>query len=559
MSNPASDYNEDIRSRGAAANYIAGGSPYLPSNTGLKVPLEAVIAVHSDAGAKNYKTIIGTLGISTTVKPDGTTHFPSGVSRTTSIDLSTAILSSISDNLSKQWNTNWTRRDVWDRNYGESRIPDIPSIILEMFSHQNYTDFTFAHDPIFKQSMARAIYKGILTYVGGQHGETDCIVQPLAINSFAARLDKDQDMACLSWKPTVDTLSQNAKPVGYIVYTRMDNGDFDNGSYVDGYTTYNCAIQKGVRYDFKVTAINEGGESADSEILSVYSAPGAKKKVMIVNGFTRLSGPARVETSKKLGFDLDQDFGVPDHYTAAYAGRQQCFDRSKYGKEGKGALGYGGNELEGKFIGGNTFDYPVIHGAAIAACNTYSYESSSRQAWVDHYKKWRDIDAIDYIAGAECDAPHNLVHFKAFDEETRKAITYYLNKGGNLLVSGCYIGADAKTKEEKDFIQNTLKFEHGGNARVDNTNMVNGLGLDIPVHRGLKPEFYPVQAPDILNPTDPNAFPAFAYWGGGSAGIAYPGNDYRLVAMGFPFASISDPQIQAQAIEAILHFLFEKK
>jgi hypothetical protein len=29
--------------------------------------------------------------------------------------------------------------------------------------------------------------------------------------------------------------------------------------------------------------------------------------------------------------------------------------------------------------------------------------------------------------------------------------------------------------------------------------------------------------------------------------------------MGFPFASISDPQIQAQAIEAILHFLFEKK
>jgi hypothetical protein len=57
-----------------------------------------------------------------------------------------------------------------------------------------------------------------------------------------------------------------------------------------------------------------------------------------------------------------------------------------------------------------------------------------------------------------------------------------------------------KTKEEKDFIQNTLKFEHGGNARVDNTNMVNGLGLDIPVHRGLKPEFYPVQAPTSSTP-----------------------------------------------------------
>jgi hypothetical protein len=289
----------------------------------------------------------------------------------------------------------------------------------------------------------------------------------------------------------------------------------------------------------------------------VYAAEGAKKKILLVNGFYRLSGPARVETSTQFGFDLDQDFGVPDKYTAAFAGRQLCFDRSKFGREKEGALGFCGNELEGKIIGGNTFDYPSRHGAAIAALNVYSYESASREAWLGGDVDLSQIAAIDYIAGAECDAPQNLLPFKTFDAETRRALTSYLNDGGALLVSGCYLGSDAKTTEEKAFLRETLKCEFAGTARCDSTEMVSGLGLEIPVHRGIISECYPIQSPDILTPTDSLAFPAFAYYGGGSAGVAYGGADYRLVAMGFPFESIKDKKIQIQAIEAILRFLTE--
>ena len=557
MKKKHTDYSDDIRARGAMANHLAGGSTYLPDSAGLRVPLDAVVAVHSDAGAKDAKTIIGTLGIATTVKPGGVVDFPCGMSRKTSLDLATSVVTSISQNLSKKWNTDWTQREVWDRNYGECRTPHVPSMILEMFSHQNYTDFTLVHDPMFKASMARAIYAGIQRYVSTQYGETDYTIQPLSIRRFAARLSDDKRTACLSWQPTIDTLYHNATPTGYIVYTRIDEGDFDNGVYVAERTNYELPIQAGKRYDFKVTAINQGGESADSEILSVYAAEGAKKKILLVNGFYRLSGPARVETSTEFGFDLDQDFGVPDRYTAAFAGRQLCFDRSKFGREKEGALGFCSNELEGKIIGGNTFDYPSRHGSAIAALNVYSYESASREAWLGGDMDLSQIAVIDYIAGAECDAPHNLLPFKTFDAETRRALTSFLNDGGALLVSGCYLGSDAKTKEEKDFLRETLKCEVGGTARCDSTEMVDGLGLEIPVYRGIISECYPIQSPDILTPTDSLAFPAFAYYGGGSAGVAYAGEDYRLVAMGFPFESIKNKKIQIQAIEAILRFLTE--
>jgi len=558
MEKPSNDYNEEIRSRGAAANHLAGGSIYIPDSTGLRVPLEMVMGIHSDAGAKDAKVIIGTLGICTTVKPDGTNTLPSGMSRRASIDLSTAVVTNITQSLEKEWCSSWTRREVWDRNYGECRTPHVPSMILEMFSHQNYTDFTYVHDPTFKASMARAIYKGILQFISHQHGEDSYTIQPLPIHRFSATLSNDAKNAHLSWLPTQDTLSTGAAPTGYIIYTRVENGDFDEGTYVEEQTHVTIPIQQGKRYDFKVTAVNAGGESADSEILSVYSALNAQRRVLIVNGFTRLSGPARIETSDKLGFDLDKDFGVPDRYTAAYAGRQLCFDRKKYGREKEGALGFCGNELEGKIIGGNTFDYPTLHGKAIAASGNYSYESTSREAWVGGDVDMSGIDVVDYIVGAECDAPHNMRPYKALDAKVRTALSDFLSNGGGLLLSGCYIGSDAKTKEEQDFIRHTLKFEHAGTARNDSTGMVNGLGLAIEVHRGLTADFYPIQSPDIIVPTDTLAFPAFSYYGGGSAGIAYPGTDYRIVAMGFPFESIKGDRTRAQAIDAIIRFLTEQ-
>ena len=44
------DYADDINVRSNMTNYLAGGSPFLPDTTGLRVPIELSLAIHSDAG-----------------------------------------------------------------------------------------------------------------------------------------------------------------------------------------------------------------------------------------------------------------------------------------------------------------------------------------------------------------------------------------------------------------------------------------------------------------------------------------------------------------------------
>mgnify|MGYP003556474066 CR=1 FL=1 len=54
---------------------------------------------------------------------------------------------------------------------------------------------------------------------------------------------------------------------------------------------YTFTPDKGTRYDIRVPAGNAGGLSFKSEVLSAYIAPEEKGQVLIVNGFTRVSGP----------------------------------------------------------------------------------------------------------------------------------------------------------------------------------------------------------------------------------------------------------------------------
>ena len=231
------------------------------------------------------------------------------------------------------------------------------------------------------------------------------------------------------------------------------------------------------------------------------------------------------------------------------------YDPAKAGREGRGALGYCGNELEGKIIGGNTFDYPVIHGTAIAADGHYSYASTSREAWLDGVVRAADYDVVDYIAGAERDAPHNLRPFKALDAATCQALRTYLQDGGSLLLTGCYVASDMPATAEQTFLREVLKYKPAGAiphssflisnsttsplpndttssataplALTDTPLPIAGLNLTIPIRYGLTSSCYPLPSFDVLAPADTAAFTAFAYPDGRSAGIAYAGADYR--------------------------------
>lgn len=548
------DYADDINTRSNTINYLSGGSVYNPQQPGLGIPLEMTMALHSDAGCSKTDELIGSLGIYTTDFNNGKLN--TGIDRYASRDLADILLTQIQKDIYSSYNLSWTRRSMWNRNYSETRLPATPSTIIELLSHQNFADMQLGHDPNFKFTVGRAIYKGILQFVAGQH-DKEYVVQPLPVSNFAIRFGKKKNTLELSWKGENDPQEPTAQPREYIVYTRIGYGGFDNGTLVSK-TSHTVKIEPGLVYSFKVTAVNRGGESFPSEILSAYKAKRERERVLIINGFDRVSGPAVINTFDKAGFDLEQDPGVPYLSNISFSGAQIGFDRAQAGKEGEGSLGYSGRELEGMKIAGNTFDYPFIHGKAIQAAGKYSFVSCSDEAVENGTVTLEDYPVVDYILGMEKEDPAHKVYYKTFSSAMQRIITSYCQSGGNLFVSGAYVGSDMSgTQGNREFTEKILKYGYQNSMTDKSSNRINGLGRTITIPRAPNETSYAVPAPDCIVPVD-TAFPVFTYVPGNqSAGIAYKGN-YRTFVLGFPFESIQSEADRATIMAGILGFFTQR-
>jgi len=548
------DYADDINTRSNTINYLSGGSVYNPQQPGLGIPLEMTMALHSDAGCSKTDELIGSLGIYTTDFNNGKLN--TGIDRYASRDLADILLTQIQKDIYSSYNLSWTRRSMWNRNYSETRLPATPSTIIELLSHQNFADMQLGHDPNFKFTVGRAIYKGILQFVAGQH-DKEYVVQPLPVSNFTIRFGKKKNTLELSWKGENDPQEPTAQPREYIVYTRIGYGGFDNGTLVSK-TSHTVKIEPGLVYSFKVTAVNRGGESFPSEILSAYKAKRERERVLIINGFDRVSGPAVINTFDKAGFDLEQDPGVPYLSNISFSGAQIGFDRAQAGKEGEGSLGYSGSELEGMKIAGNTFDYPFIHGKAIQAAGKYSFVSCSDEAVENGTVTLEDYPVVDYILGMEKEDPVHKVYYKTFSSAMQRIITSYCQSGGNLFVSGAYVGSDMSgTQGNREFTEKILKYGYQSSMTDKSSNHINGLGRTITIPRAPNETSYAVPAPDCIVPVD-TAFPVFTYVPGNqSAGIAYKGN-YRTFVLGFPFESIQSEADRATIMAGILGFFTQR-
>lgn len=543
-SNGTNDYNDDINTRSLMTNYLSGGSVFNPAEKGLKVPFEMTLGFHSDAGFKTDDQLVGTLGIYTTGFNEG--RLNCGISRYASRDLADMVLTGLKRDIDARFGVNWQRRSMWNRNYSETRLPAVPSMILELLSHQNFNDLKLGHEPAFKFTVARSVYKSVLKYLADMHG-TNYTVQPLPVTHFAISEGKKKNTFDLRWTPTEDVLEPTAEAQGYIVYTRVGRGGFDNGTYTRK-PELTVEVEPGLVYSFRVTAVNRGGESFPSETLSACKAKRSKGTVLIVNAFDRVSGPGSINSPLMQGFDLLNDPGIPDGQTPAYCGYQQNFDRSRPGIEDETGLGYSGNELEGKLIAGNTFDYPFIHGKAIQAAGRYSFVSCSDETIESGSTDLTAYDVVNFLYGADR---------KGISPEIREALTRYCNQGGNLLISGAYL-SDGKSKdaEGKAFCQNVLKYADQGLTAPLSCEEVSGLNVRFRLPRRANETTYAVPQSGYLYPTG-GSFSTFVYTSGNyGAGIAYRGN-YRTFVLGFPFESIPEEGERNHVMKAILGF-FEK-
>lgn len=551
------DYKDDINVRSYMTNYLAGGSPYLSKATGLNVPLEVSLAFHTDAGFNRNNSFIGSLGICSTVdKTSGNTKLPSGISRMASRDLADIILTGIKRDL-KNRHIDWNIRGIKDDDYSECFRPQIPSVIIEMLSHQNFEDMKYANDPNFKFLMGRSIYKSILEYIAAQHGQTSYTVQPLPVKNFAATLLKAKKAVQLSWTPQTDKDEPTARPAGYVVYTRTDDGDFDNGHYTTA-TTMTMPVEESKIYSFKITAVNKGGESFPSETLSACIMPGNKSTILIVNGFHRLSAPARIQDENSQGFDLKSDMGVAYLGTTGYCGYQQTFTRKTEGRLAPSGTGYTNNALEGQYIPGNSFDYPYIHGKAIKSLG-HSFVSCSDEAVKNKRISLNNYNMVDWLSGLQKFDKSGIVSYECFSPAARQAITQYALHGGRLFVSGAYIGSGLTGDKEATFTKNILRYTGSQAIRTDSYTTLTGNGVTFSINKTLNDSIYCVTSSDCLIPEAP-AFTTFSYTNNdnSSASAAYLGTKFHCFSLGVPFESIASEEQRKDVMQTVIEFLFSK-
>ncbi len=543
------DYAEDINTRSLMTNWLAGGSPYVPTKEGKKVPIELSLAVHSDAGyERDGKSLVGSLAICTTSFNDG--RLNSGISRFASQDFIEALRSNVTRDLSKKYKR-WNWRYLWDRNYSETRLPEVPSAIIETLSHQNFPDMKLGQDPNFKFTMARSIYKTILRYVSQMH-RRPCIVQPLQPHLFKATLTGDNKVK-LSWKAQDDELEPTAVPTSYNIYVAAGSGGFDNGTNVRG-TSYTMELEPGVMYRFKVTAVNRGGESFPTSTLSAYYQPGATKTAMVINGFSRLSAPAVRDNIHEQGFDIEEDAGVSYGLTAGWSGKQQCFNKSTMGSTEPNGLGYSGNEMAGNFVMGNTFDYVYTHADAIAATKKYNVVSCTSETVESGIVDLINYDVVDLALGLQKYDANSTVFYKSIPSMLRNKLSAYVLGHGKLIASGAYIGSDLQHDDERVWLESTLKVAYGGAIHTDTISGIKGMGTEFDFYRQLNPTHYAATKCDVLMPVS-TAFCPLQYANGMSAGVAYKGNDNATFTMAFPFECIIDRNKRLSIMNGILKFL----
>ncbi|MCF0185992.1 MAG: xanthan lyase [Bacteroidaceae bacterium] len=556
------DYKDDINVRSFTTNYLNGGSIFNPDSLGLHVPIEAQFSFHSDAGFRSDDSFIGPLTICSTESGDTTKVYPGGIDRMVSYSLASQILHNAKRDLDRTFGIDWPAREVRNRDYSESRRGNVPSMIFEMLSHQNWADIRYGHDPNFKFILSRSIYKTISRYVNGLH-DRPSVVAPLPVQAFAIQRTEKDNQILLSWQPTTDTYESEAKPSGYVLYTRLNEGGFDNGRWIPT-NTYSMEVVPGTMYSFKVTAVNDGGESLDSEILCAYISPKERKRdntIMIINGFCRLSGPKPINTETEIGFDLSTDAGVPYMSFPGYCGAQIGFNKSGLGIETEEGAGFSGKELEGMIIAGNTFDYPSIHGRAIRSSDEYSFVSCSKLACEIGAVELNEYGMVDLILGLEKDDGWSLFPYKTFNPKFQKIIKNYMDKSGRILVSGAFIASDMQSKEEQRFTSEVLKYAYDApmDTSSSSTSSLAGCGINFTIPRTLNEKQYAVQSCDCLRPTDTkHGFPSFAYnENQHCAGIAYKKNDYRVLALGFPFESVTSAKDRSTLMTAMLQFLMK--
>lgn len=583
------DYRDDLFSRGDWVGFMSGGSSSNPGKPGRGIPFDLTFAFHSDAGVTPCDSTIGTLVIYTRTN-ERENRLPDGEDRLTGREFADIVQSQVVHDIRSCIDSSWTRRQIWDRAYRESRTPPTPTILLESFSHQNFADMRLALDPSFRFILSRAIYKGMLKYLSNRYG-CAYAVQPLPVRAFSAMLT-DSLAVDLSWLPRTDDIEPTAVPSRYKVYTRTDDGAFDSGQVVETMTDSSGRVHavlpmaEGHIYSFRVTALNDGGESFPSETLAAgipYGKSSTDSTILAVNNFTRISAPVWYDTPEIAGFDSSSDPGMPYISDISYVGEMYEPRRSRqWTSDANPGFGASFGQWSGRPSTGNSFDYVYVHGKAIFAAG-YPFCSTSSET----FSEYVDISPSEFIAtDIICGEQVTTVSGRngqpgrhmVFPENLQSAIRRYTSDGGNVMISGSHIGTDIwdamyPVRIDSSFRASSIEFAEdvlgftwvrghaSKNCSVQFLPQRDTLGFNagdgtFSVNTEYAKPVYRVVSPDGIAPSSDSGRIISEYTDSRiPSGISYTSpSGYRTACFGFPVEALASEEEIFRIISSTLKF-----
>lgn len=555
------DYKDDYTSRGLWVNYLAGGSRVLPNQPGLNIPVDVAMALHSDAGKRADDSFVGTLGIYYT---NGGDSYIDGTPRSNSRTLTDMLIRQIVGDIRQIWEPNWTRRSMWDKSYVEARVPEVPTSLIEFMSHQNFADMKYALDPAFRFSVGRSIYKAIGRFIA-ERKNRKFIVQPLPVKDFAIQKIKKNHYK-LSWEKVNDPLEPTATPDKYLIFERSAD---ELGFHLLGETKsthFKVIVSDHDIHSFKIVAANEGGLAFSSEVLALRESESGSEPVLIINGFTRISGPANFSLDGEAGFNALEDFGVPYIRDISFIGYQTEFRRNAGESFGRSS----GNYAD-QVIAGNTFDFPYVHGVALATAGK-GFVSASVGAVETGDINLKDYKIIDLILGKQkvtvTGNGNTGNRFFAFPKRLQDELTAFTDNGGDLFVSGEYVLSDLfdsrSAEGSRDFARKILGITRGEGA-VSNSGRLSTVNGLMPHFRNnsfiysttLNDKQYIVENPDMISPSgdiDSQTFLTFTDTGNPAGVMTKRGKSHGVV-MTVPFESIMDAVVRNGLMKEIIDYL----
>jgi hypothetical protein len=413
-----------------------------------------------------------------------------------------------------------------------SNVVEMDATLAEVAFHDSPQDANIMRDPRGRDALARAMYQGLVQYFDVYGGLNSPISLPTAPTNVLAKSNASGEVT-INWNagPTAPASVNGAPATGFRVYASIDGYGFDGGTYVAGGSTRSVTLSgydPTLPYYFKVVAVNSGGESNASEVMTALPS-GGDKQVLIVNGYDRNDGGKNFRYATKIVLPNGANLTVDRVY-------------QRYN---------------------NSFDYVVqTHEAINTAKPGVHVDSTSNEAVISGAVNLADYDTVIWILGEESTVNDT------FNASEQTKVQQFIAGGGNLFLSGSEIGWDLDAQGGGvAFYEGTLKANYvADDANTYNVNAAAGgifAGLsgfsfsNGATFTGADGQLYNVDYPDVITP-QAGAISALTYNGGigGTAAIQVPGiaGNGSIVMLAFPFETINSAATRAALMDRVLDF-----